>query len=133
MRNLFIFLTICIFSICFGAVDHGEVKVIPVPPKNLYKIVSPEDWQKSQGQQVLETSSMDKDFIHLSTKEQLPHIAQKFWENKDHVILTLDTKKLKGRLIFETNPGGTTRYYHLYEGSIPFDAIVDASIIRLSF
>lgn len=99
-------------------------------PQYLYKIVSPEDWQRSKSQKILETSSMDENFIHLSTKEQLPHIAQKFWKNKDYVILTLDTKKLVGRLVYETNPGGTTLYYHLYEGKIPLDAVMDASLTK---
>lgn len=145
MRNLFIASSICIFSTCFGilyaadrdaaTLERQETKVVPAnkessAPKYLYRIVSPQEWQKSQERKVLETSSLDEDFIHLATKEQLPHIAQKFWNNKDYVILTLDTKKLIGRLVHEANPGGTTLYYHLYEGNIPLDAIVNASMVH---
>lgn len=97
-------------------------------PKYLYRIVSPEEWEKSKTHAVLETSAFDEKFIHLSTKEQVSHTAQKFWEHKDYVILTLDSSKLIGRLVLETNPGGTTLYYHLYEGKIPLDAVVDISI-----
>jgi uncharacterized protein (DUF952 family) len=98
-------------------------------PKYLYRIVSSEEWQKSKERRILETSSLDENFIHLATKEQLSYIVKKFFNNKNYVILTLDTKKLIGRLVYETNPGGTTLYYHLYEGSVPLDAVIDASIM----
>ena len=97
-------------------------------PEYLYKIISVSDWQKSQTQNDVVLSSMDTDFIHLATKEQVPHVAEKFWKNSDYVVLTLDTKKLPGRLIYETNPGGTTKYYHLYDGSIPKAAVVDTQL-----
>jgi hypothetical protein len=35
----------------------------------------------------------------------------------------VDASKLAGRLVKERNPGGTTEYYHLYEGSIPTSAV----------
>lgn len=98
-------------------------------PEYLYRIVSPEQWQESLLQNQVVNSSMDKDFIHLATKEQLTHITQKFWNNKDHIILKLDSKKLTGRLNYETNPGGTTKYYHLYEGNVPLDAVVEFCLI----
>ncbi|MBA2367563.1 MAG: DUF952 domain-containing protein [Candidatus Protochlamydia sp.] len=96
-------------------------------PEYLYKIVSPEQWQQSLQQNKLSNSEMDEDFIHLATAEQLNHIAQKFWNQKKYVILKLDTKKITGLMAYETNPGGNTRYYHLYEGNIPLDAVVEVS------
>jgi|GEM_PF-4779860 len=38
-------------------------------PEFLYKIVSSDDWQKSLSQKEIVHSVMDKDFIHLATKE----------------------------------------------------------------
>lgn len=99
-------------------------------PEYLYRIVSPEQWQESLLQNQVVNSSIDDNFIHLATEEQLTHIAQKYWNNKDHIILKLASKKLPGRLIYETNPGGTTLYYHLYEANVPLDAVVDVSIVR---
>jgi uncharacterized protein (DUF952 family) len=96
-------------------------------PEYLYRIVSIEQWQESLLQNQVVNSSLDKDFIHLATKEQLARIAQKFWNDKDHIILKLASKKLTGRLIYEANPGGTTLYYHLYEGNVPLDAVVEVS------
>lgn len=125
---------ILIFSGISNAMDSNatmlEREEAKVTPTYLYKIVSPEEWQKSKGEKFLETSSFDEKFIHLATKEQLPHVAQKFWNEKEYVILTLDTKKLLGRLVYETNPGGTTLYYHLYDGKIPLDAVKDVSFIN---
>lgn len=94
-------------------------------PEYLYKVVSPEDWRKSQLQQEVVLSSIDVDFIHLAKEDQVAHVVQKFWGDRDCIILKLASKKLSGHLIYEKNPGGTTQYYHLYEGSIPLDAVVD--------
>jgi len=94
-------------------------------PQYLYKIVSPEQWQESLLGSEIVLSPMDKEFIHLSKEDQVSHVVQKFWDNKQYVVLKLSTEKLKGRLTYETNPGGTTQYYHLYEGHIPLDAVVD--------
>ena len=98
----------------------------------LYKIVSIEEWQKSLLHNEIVLSSMDKDFIHLAKEEQVVHVAQKFWENRDYIVLKLASKKLVGRLLYEVNPGGTTQYYHLYEGNIPLDAVVDVTIVRVN-
>lgn len=97
----------------------------------LYKIISPEQWQESLLHNQVVSSALDKDFIHLATEEQLNHVAQKFWNAKEHVILKLNPKMLKGRLIFETNPGGTTLFYHLYDGIIPLEAVLDTFIIPI--
>jgi uncharacterized protein (DUF952 family) len=99
-------------------------------PEYLYRIVSTEQWEESLRQNQVVNSSIDKDFIHLATEEQLARIAQKFWNNKDHIILKLASKKLTGRLVYEANPGGTTLYYHLYDGNVPLDAIIEISRVR---
>jgi uncharacterized protein (DUF952 family) len=96
-------------------------------PQYLYKIVSPEEWQDSLLKNQVVASPLDKNFIHLATENQVAHVAQKFWKGKSYIILKLDSKRITGRLIYETNPGGTTQYYHLYEGKIPLDAVVDTS------
>lgn len=96
----------------------------------LYKIVSPEAWERSQGKKEVERSYVDDLFIHLSTQEQLSHVVKKFWAGEDYVILKLKTDKLVGRLVFETNPGGTNRYYHLYDGFIPLEAVQEASVVK---
>lgn len=111
--------------------ENEENKMIQnSTPEHLYKIISSEQWQKSLLQNEIVGSPIDKEFVHLAKDDQLDHVAQKFWNNMDYIVLKLASKKLVGRLIFETNPGGSTQYYHLYEGNIPLDAVVDVTVVR---
>jgi len=87
------------------------------------------DWAKSR--ETVHLPSMDADFIHLSTEDQLERIIKKFWVDvSEYVVLKIETEKLPGKLVLETNPGGTNQYYHLYDGSIPLSAIVETKIIK---
>ena len=97
-------------------------------PNHLYKIISTKNWEQSQLQDNLVLPSMDDDFIHLSTKKQLEKIINKFWKNEtEFFVLKLDVKKLPGKLTFEFNPGGSQKYYHLYDGYIPITSIISVS------
>lgn len=92
-------------------------------PEYLYKIISPENWNQSK--ETLQLDAADNAFIHLSREDQLDRILSKYWTDTPAIVLKLETKKLQGRLVLETNPGGTSKYYHLYEGSIPKNAVVE--------
>ncbi len=94
-------------------------------PDCLYKIISKAQWDASRTKDYVVLLNMDKDFIHLARKEQVAKIVEKFWHNTPHLILKLAVKKLQGQLRYEVNPGGKTQYYHLYNGVIPKDAIVE--------
>lgn len=97
-----------------------------IAPQYLYKILSTENWEKSQKTESIKLSEDDDKFIHLSTNEQLDSILTKYWSDvPTFVILKLDAKKLPGTLLFEANPGGINKYYHLYDGFIPSYAIVE--------
>lgn len=96
----------------------------------LYKILSYQNWQASQAKNAIILSAEDVAFIHLSTEEQLQRILAKYWKGAPQVVLLkLKTDKFQGKLVLEANPGGKTKYYHLYEGFIPFSAIVEAKVI----
>jgi len=101
-------------------------------PEFLYKIVSKKQWQESLLRNEVVSSPLDSDFIHLTTEEQVTNVIQKFWNNKDYIILKLTSNKLVGVLINETNPGGTNKYYHLYNGSIPLEAVKDVTIFNIN-
>ena len=75
----------------------------------------------------MQIQKLDNAFIHLASEEQLPHVTEKFWKGQDYVVLKIDTKQLVGRLVHETNPGGSNKYYHLYDGYIPIKAVVGAT------
>jgi uncharacterized protein (DUF952 family) len=102
-------------------------------PKYLYKVLKVRDWKESQRKGIVQLANDDKSFVHLATGDQVSRIVGKFWINiPEYVILKIDTSRLKGRLVFEANPDGTNKYYHLYDGSIPLDAVIHAKEIVTS-
>lgn len=111
---------------------HHFKRTISVSTPTLYKIISMENWHNSKNNDFLAIEPIDKEFIHLATQEQLPHILKKYWhQSKEVMIIKLDPVQLKGKLIFEKNPGGSVKYYHLYEGSIPKASIIQADVAVL--
>lgn len=101
-------------------------------PRYLYKILTLKDWQTSLSQNTVLLTEMDREFIHLSKEDQLDSILKKYWAHvPEYAILKVQTDQLIGDLTYETNPGGINKYYHLYEGSIPLKAVVEARIIKL--
>ncbi len=100
--------------------------------KVLYKVLHLGEWRKSQNSEKVLLSPFDDAFIHLATEEQLNRIITKFFaDDREVVILKLDPNKLQGNLVYESNPGGSTKYYHLYNGSIPLNAILESKIVSL--
>ena len=113
--------TIILFSLALA-------KYINKTPAHLYKVISVENWEQSKNQDHLSLSQMDSDFIHFSTEKQLDRIINKFWKNEpEFFILKVNVKQLPGKFVFESNPGGTSKYYHLYNGFIPTSSIVSSS------
>lgn len=95
-------------------------------PQFLYKVLSAEDWKASQDQEVLRLPSADDAFIHFSREDQLDRLIQKYWSNvSEFYVLKIDASKIPGDLVLEANPGGETKYYHLYNGAIPLNAVVE--------
>ncbi len=96
-------------------------------PTYLYKVLSMDDWAKSC--KTIHLSSTDADFIHLATEDQLDRIIEKYWAGvSEYVVLKIETARLLGELVLEANPGGTNKYYHLHNGSIPLSSIVESKV-----
>ncbi len=94
-------------------------------PRYLYKIVSDDTYKKSFVKDKLELPELDKVFIHLATKTQVPQIIEKFFKDEKNLhVLKIDVTRLPGRLVKEKNQGGSIEYYHLYDGEILKAAIV---------
>jgi len=97
---------------------------------HLYKILSLRNWLATQSRKTVILSAEDDAFIHFSTENQIERILNKYWADAPQlVILKIDRSQLEGKLVFEENKGGSTKYYHLYDGFIPFHSIVEAKII----
>lgn len=126
MKQIFV----ALFWMMFLCSLHGSEKMETETPPYLYKILSFRHWQATQNRETVILPAEDDAFIHFSREDQLDRIVTKYWlDAPQFVILKIDTKKLEGKLVFESNPGGATKYYHLYEGFIPFSAIVESKII----
>ncbi|MDN3505149.1 MAG: DUF952 domain-containing protein [Rhabdochlamydiaceae bacterium] len=98
---------------------------LDVCPPQLYKILSVENWKKSESHQNVVLDISDDEFIHFSTKDQLSKIVAKYWNHVNrYILLEVDPHKLKGDLVFETNPGRENKYWHLYNGSIPMESVL---------
>ena len=99
-------------------------------PKFLYKLLSIQDWADSRQKNFVQLSQVDHPFVHLATENQLEKVAEKFWATiPQYVILKLETSQLAGRLVYEANPAGTNKYYHLYDGAIPLKSIVEVQLV----
>lgn len=111
----------------------GTEKEQPVEavPTYLYKILSVDDWEKSQHMEHIKVPIADNDCIHFSMENQVDTIIKRYWSNiPQFFVLKVDTNKLIGNLVFEVNPGGTTKYYHLYDGAIPLSAVVEYKLVN---
>jgi uncharacterized protein (DUF952 family) len=99
----------------------------------LYKVVTEKQWEQSRCQPLLLLEETDKKFIHLLTSDDaLESIARKFFPQQAKVVvLTLDSDKLEGRLVFEANRPGGSLYPHLYKGSIPMQAVLEVKNLVL--
>lgn len=92
-------------------------------PQYIYKVLTKSAWEESKERGEIVLLPIDKAFIHFSKKDQLDRVVGKFFRETPHVVLRVETGRLEGELVFETNPGGTEKYYHLYDGTIPMDAV----------
>lgn len=100
------------------------------PPDHLYKVLSLKHWQATQNGKTVQLSAEDAVFIHFSTENQLDHVLENHWADAPQfVILKIDTHQLQGRWRLETNPCGVTPDYHLYDGFIPFNSIIESKIV----
>jgi peptide deformylase len=98
--------------------------------ESLYKVLSYRNWLTSQSSQTIKLAADDFAFIHFSKIDQLSRIIGKYWADAStYVILKIDPAKLPGDLKFEANPGGTNKYYHLYNGYIPFASVQEAKVV----
>lgn len=114
-------LALCLVGFSF----YGEERVVE---KYIYKVISMENWNLSQGQHSLRLSSMDDHFVHFAKEGQLEGVLRKFWSHvPKYIVLKIDPIKLVGDLVFETNPGGKDKYYHLYNGHVPLEAVVEVN------
>lgn len=100
-------------------------------PKHLFKVVALTQWQASAAQKTVILDPQDIPVIRFLKEDEVSRLLH-YWDRtkEPHVLLKIKTGKLPGTLIFEAKLGGSTKYYHLYNGSIPLSAVAEHKIIN---
>lgn len=82
---------------------------------NIYHVTLPESWAKYQGRPSYQTESLQTEgFIHCAYASQLPGVLKRYFSGAIKVvILTIDTDKLRSKLVVETSTDGEA-FPHLY-------------------
>ena len=90
----------------------------------IYHVALPADWAKYQGRPSYQTESLQTEgFIHCSYSNQLPGVLKRYFSKAGKVVvLTIDTEKLRSKLIAETSTDGEA-FPHIY-GRLNHDAVV---------
>jgi uncharacterized protein (DUF952 family) len=99
--------------------------------QTFYKILTIQQWQEFQNKKTFYGSEMDvKDgFIHLSFKNQIDGIREKFFKNKKELVLvslygsTLNNEYLK----IEANKPGGNQYPHYYS-TLKLEMVIDVKV-----
>ena len=92
----------------------------------VYRILHPEEWDDFRRKKVFYGNDLDKKsgYIHLSEKKQLEKTKKIYFQKRKVVILKIDTKRLKEKLLWEISRGGE-KFPHLY-GRLTLESVVKA-------
>ncbi|WP_018618558.1 DUF952 domain-containing protein [Spirosoma luteum] len=90
----------------------------------LYHVVEASEWARQEGQPVYSAGSLETEsFIHLSTREQLPGVLDRYYRNAPNLlVLHIDADKLVHELRYEQATNNEL-FPHVY-GPINKDAVV---------
>jgi len=97
----------------------------------IYHITTASEWEAAQQKGSYEAASLTEEgFIHCSQTEQIPGVLDRFFKGKTGLVkLSIDTVKLRSRLIYEWSPSITDTFPHIY-GPINIDAVTDVEKIN---
>ena len=84
--------------------------------KIILHITTRHEWEAALKQGSYKPEMFDvEDFIHCSTTEQVVDTANKFFKDEaDLVLLCINSKKVKGEIVYENLVGGEKQYPHIY-------------------
>lgn len=137
MKRFVTLIYLCVVPfLVFGNEEKINTKEILIEemnklPQCVYKILSLRDWHAFQNSQSDQLFTKDNIFIHFSNEDLLESFIGKYQtETTQMVLLKIESNKLKGSLVFETNAGRICEYYRLNEGFIPMNSIIESKIIN---
>ncbi len=93
--------------------------------KIILHITTRHEWDTALRQGFYKPEMFDtEDFIHCSTIEQVVDTANQFFKDEpDLVLLCIETKKVKGEIVYENLVGGEKMFPHIY-APLNTDAVV---------
>jgi uncharacterized protein (DUF952 family) len=97
----------------------------------IYHIATAADWERAvrDGQYTMSTRGLtlaEQGFIHASTAEQVPLVAEAFYRGApDLLLLVIDTDLVGPPIRYEHVPGQAAPYPHIY-GPLNATAVVEA-------
>jgi uncharacterized protein (DUF952 family) len=90
----------------------------------VYHLLTKKQWEKAKEMGFYVPDSLEKDgFIHCSTKKQvLPTAERRFQGRKDLLLLAINPKRVKAKIVFEDLKGMGEKHPHIY-GKLSLDEI----------
>lgn len=97
----------------------------------IYHVINKTSWQQALQQGFYEAPSLATEgFIHLSTKDQVAGVLQRYYQNQtDLLLLQVDESKLTAELKYEIAPSVNELFPHLF-GRLNLDAVTAVTEIR---
>ena len=94
----------------------------------VYRVLYPEEWVDFKKKKVFYGNDLDQKsgYIHLSNKNQLKKTINIYFKKKKIVILKIETKMLKQKLLWEISRGGE-KFPHLYD-RLTLESVVKVDI-----
>ena len=97
----------------------------------IYHVVQKLKWEAALQQGFYEADSLASEgFIHLSTKDQVAGVLQRYYQGqKDLLLLQVDETKLTAELKYELAPSVNELFPHLF-GRLNMEAVTDLTVIN---
>jgi uncharacterized protein (DUF952 family) len=96
-------------------------------PHQIFKILTPQQWQLFQKEKVFQGSPLDlaDGFIHMSFAHQWENVWTKFFKNSEIILVEINANLLDPQILkIEANSPGGTQYPHYY-GYLTLEMVID--------
>jgi uncharacterized protein (DUF952 family) len=92
----------------------------------IYHITTRQEWEAAQALRSYKATSLHTEgFIHCSEHQQVDGVLRRYFkEQRDLLLLMIDTDKLTSELKYEMAPVINEMFPHVY-GPINFDAVIE--------
>ncbi|MEI8052869.1 MAG: DUF952 domain-containing protein [Bacteroidota bacterium] len=96
----------------------------------IYHVTTASEWNNAQSNGFYEVASLHSEgFIHMSKKEQVAGVLERYYKNVPELILLhVDETLIKAELKYERSPSLNEEFPHVY-GPLNLDAVLNAEKI----